>query len=86
MGISSLNSAIFYNVGLYFHYTNPSLSLRMTPKSCKYNKYPVPRPRKRAFSWTEKDSPKLSYQGGGAKLRQGFQINWNMVRLKYISG
>ena len=22
----------------------------------------------------------------GAKLRQGFQINWNMVRLKYISG
>ena len=26
--------------------------LRMTPKSCKYNKYPGPRPRKRPFLWT----------------------------------
>ena len=51
MGIPSLNSAILYYVSLNFHYTNPSLSLRMTPKSCKYNKYPGPRPRKRAFSW-----------------------------------
>ena len=30
MGIPSLNSAIFYNVGLYFLFTDPSLSLRMT--------------------------------------------------------
>ena len=40
MGIPSLNSAILYNVSLYFHYKDPSLPLRMTPKSCKYNKYP----------------------------------------------
>ena len=30
--------------------------------------------------------PKWPYQGTSAKLRQGSQINWNMVRLKYISG
>ena len=51
-GYSSLNSAILYNVSLYFHYKDPSLPLRMTPKSCKYNKYPGPCPRKQPFSWT----------------------------------
>ena len=40
MGIPSLNSAILYNVSLYFHYKDPSLPLRMTPKSLKYSKYP----------------------------------------------
>ena len=52
MGIPSLNSAIFYIVSLYFPFTDPSLALRMTPKSCKYNKYPGPRPQKLLFSWT----------------------------------
>ena len=40
MGVPSLNSAILYNISLYFPFTDPSLALRMTPKSCKYNKYP----------------------------------------------
>ena len=30
MGIPSLNSAIFYNVGLYFHFNDPSTTLRVT--------------------------------------------------------
>ena len=49
MGIPSLNSAILYNISLYFPFTDPSLALRMTPKSCKY---PEPRPQKLPFSWT----------------------------------
>ena len=49
MGIPSLNSAILYNVSLYFLFTDPSLPLRMTPKSCKYNKYPEPIHRNRHF-------------------------------------
>ena len=49
MGIPSLNSAIFYNISLYFPFTDPSPSLRMTPKSCKYNKYPGPSAKKRSL-------------------------------------
>ena len=52
MGIPSLNSAILYSVSLYFLFTDPSLTLRMTPKSCKYTKYPGPHPQKRPFYWT----------------------------------
>ena len=52
MGIPSLNSAILYNFSLFFRFTDPSLTLRMTPKSCRYNKYPGPSPQKQSFSWT----------------------------------
>jgi hypothetical protein len=70
MGIPSLNSAIFYNVSLYFHCHLEQASLSFLSlvlkrqadyerakrvekyKSCKYNKYPGPRPQKQPFSWT----------------------------------
>ena len=39
MGIQSLKSAILYSFSLYFLFTDPSLTLRMTPKSHKYTKY-----------------------------------------------
>ena len=70
MGIPSLNSAIFYNVSLYFNLSSRasltlsflSLSFKRQAdyeraqrveksKSCKYNKYPGPRPRKGAYLW-----------------------------------
>ena len=78
MGIPSLNSAILYCIRLYFHYKDPSLPLRMTPKSCKYNKYPEPHPRKHPFLWIRHNNPKWPYQWKSAKLRQSSQINWNL--------
>ena len=55
MGIPSLNSAIFIMLVYIFRFKDPSLSLRMTPKSYKYNKYPGPSPRKRAYFWQRAD-------------------------------
>ena len=79
MGIPSLNSAILYNVSLYFPFTDPSLALRMTPKSCKYNNYLGPRPQKQPFSWTEysffRSHPRKQPFLWTTKSRQQ---NWNL--------
>ena len=53
MGIPSLNSAILYCVSLYFRFTDPSTTLRITVKSCKYSKIYDSCPRKQPFLWTE---------------------------------
>ena len=78
MGIPSLNSAILYNVSLYFNLSFLSLVLKRQAdyerpqgversKPCKYNRYPEPRPQKQAFSWVEiknhrRSSGKKSYE------------------------
>ena len=41
MGIPSLNSAIFYNISLYFHSNHVNIT-----------NIPDPRPRKQPISWT----------------------------------
>ena len=49
MGIPSLNSAILYNVSLYFHCHLERAQRVEKSKSCKYNKYPGPVHENRHF-------------------------------------
>ena len=49
MGIPSLNSAILYNVSLYFHCHLERPQGVEKSKSCKYNKYPGPVHESRHF-------------------------------------
>ena len=71
MGIPSLNSAILYIVSLYFHchlerasHCHFERAQRVEKsKSCKYNKYPGPRPRKPPFSWIGKEKATAKRSG-----------------------
>ena len=72
MGIPSLNIVIKIKFDFPF-----CVTISMT--SYKYSKYPGPRPRKRPFLWIRHNNPKWSYQWKSVKLRQGSQINWNLL-------
>ena len=100
MGIPSLNSAIFYNVSLYFLFTDPSLTLRMTwsrsgwhlnhaditnipdpvhknsPFHGQQAHFYVPIHENGHFRGQKKTAQSCLIKEEGAKLRQGFQINW----------
>ena len=70
MGIPSLNSAIFYNVGLYFHYTNiPDLVHENTPFYGQGTHFSIPIHENRHFHGQKKTAQSCLIRQEGAKLR-----------------
>ena len=84
MGIPSLDSAILYNVSLYFHCHLEQAShchferAQRVEKSnpCKYNRYPEPRPQKQVFSWVEIKNHRRS---SGKKSHEDYSIHQSFL-------
>ena len=86
MGIPSLKSAILYNVSLYFHSNHANITNipdpihENAPFCGQKAHFDVRVHENRHFHGQKKTAQSCLIKEEGAKLSQGFQINWNLVR------